>query len=109
MSSTGKITLWVVIILVVVVGGVWWWVASRGAGAGNGLGAPSASTGAAAVANPSSASSTAAASSSLPQGNSNQAINQEMTDINAQMNGLSSDTASVSQSMNDQPVQQTNP
>ena len=106
MSSTGKITLWVVIILVVVVGGVWWWVASQGAGTNGGV-APS--TGTAAVVNPSSASSTASASSSLPQGNSNQAINQEMTNINAQMNGLSSDTASVNQSLNDQPVPQTNP
>ena len=29
-----------------------------------------------------------------------------MTSLNAQMNGLSSDNASVTQSMNDQPVQQ---
>ena len=99
MSNTGKTILWIVVILVVVGGGIWWWMASHGMGSINGAGTSPVTVN---NANPS-------ASSSLPQGDSNQAISQEMTDINAQMNGLSSDTASVNQSMNDQPVQQTNP
>jgi hypothetical protein len=94
MSTTGKIILWVVI-AVIVIGGIWWWLASRNS-------APAGST------SPTTASTTSptATSTSYPQGDSDQSINQDMTNANAQMNGLSSDNASVTQSMNDQPVQQ---
>jgi len=33
-------------------------------------------------------------------------LNQDMTNVNTQMNGLNSDSASADQSMNDQPVSQ---
>ena len=88
-----KAILWAVIAVIVVGGGIWWWAATRN---------PASS--------PSLISSNQAANpvptSSLPQGDSNQSISQEMTSIDAQMNGLSSDTANISSSMNDQPVQQ---
>ncbi len=93
-----KTIVWIIVAAIVIVGGIWWWMASR-----TGANVPSSPAASSNNANATSSTSTA----SLPQGNSNQAINQEMTSINAQMNGLSSDTASVSQSMNDQPVPQT--
>ncbi len=100
MSKTVKIILWIVVV-VIVVGGIWWWMASRSGGpVSENYTAP---TSTAAGAASSTASSTQTA---YPQGNSDQAINQDMTSLNAQMNGLSSDNASVTQSMNDQPVQQ---
>ena len=101
MSKTGKIILWVVI-AVIVIGGIWWWAASQGTPAmtPNGYNNTSTTTASSTV----GASTTA--STSYPQGDSDQSINQDMTSANAQMNGLSSDNASVTQSMNDQPVQQ---
>lgn len=102
MSKTGKILLGVVIALVVI-GGVWWWMDMQSgvpAAMAPGTGTSGTST---AVNSPAASSS---ASSSYPQGDSDQSIQQDMTSLNAQMNGLSSDNASVTQSMNDQPVQQ---
>ena len=96
MPKTGKIILWIVI-AVIVIGGIWWWAAGQ-------AGAPTAPGGNNASTTNSTASTTA--SSSYPQGSSNQSINQDMTNVNAQLNGLNSDNASVTQSMNDQPVQQ---
>lgn len=95
MSTTGKVILWIVV-AVIVVGGIWWWAASQNSGAPavtatNGGGSPAASS---------------TASTSYPQGDSDQSINQDMASVNAQLNGLSSDNASITQSMNDQPVQQ---
>jgi hypothetical protein len=95
MSKTGKVIMWIVIV-VIVVGGIWWWMASRSttpaATMNNSVGA--------------TATSSSTASTSYPQGDSDQSINQDMASLNTQMNGLSSDNASVTQSMNDQPVQQ---
>ncbi|HUC01734.1 MAG TPA: hypothetical protein VMA75_02415 [Candidatus Paceibacterota bacterium] len=98
MSKTGKI-LSGVVIAIIVIGGVWWWIDAQNGTVPTAL-APGAN-GTSSVAN-----SPAAASTSYPQGDSDQAIDQDMTSLNAQMNGLSSDNASVTQSMNDQPVQQ---
>jgi cytoskeletal protein RodZ len=99
MSKTGKIILWIVIVLIIV-GGIWWWVVSQSnvamAPSNNNMPANTTST----------ANSSSAASTSYPQGDSDQSINQDMVSVNSQLNGLSSDNASVTQSMNDQPVQQ---
>jgi len=101
MSKTGKIILWIVVALIVI-GGIWWLIASQ-----NGTPSTSNSYTNAPTTNTSSTTGTSTASStSYPQGNSDQSINQDMTSLNVQMNGLSSDNASVTQSMNDQPVQQ---
>jgi cytoskeletal protein RodZ len=103
MSKTGKIILWVVIAVIVIGGIWWWWVASQSAAPAMAPAMNGTSTGA----NMAAASGTpASASTSYPQGDSDQSINQDMTNLNAQMNGLNSDNASVTQSMNDQPVQQ---
>ncbi len=87
MSSSSKAILWIVIV-VVVAGGAWWYLGSRKTEA------PSTQT---------NSANTAAAT--LSQGSSNQNLAQDLTKIDAQMNGLSSDSASVSQSVNDQPIQ----
>jgi len=89
-----KTIVWIIVAVVVIGGGVWWWTAAHPAANSNGQALGTAEQSSAASATP------------LPQGDSDQAITQEMTDINAQMNGLGSDTASVDQSMNDQPVPQ---
>jgi cytoskeletal protein RodZ len=96
MSKTEKVILWIVIV-VIVVGGIWWWMASR-----------NSNTPAATVNNKvgATAVSSSTASPSYPQGDSNQSINQDMASLNTQMNGLSSDNASATQSLNDQPVPQ---
>ena len=101
MSKTGKIILWIVVV-VIVVGGVWWWMASRN-------GSPAAvlmSNNNNNVGMTTSSTVSGNQSTSYPQGDSDQSINQDITNLNAQMNGLSSDNASVTQSLNDQPVQQ---
>jgi cytoskeletal protein RodZ len=99
MSKIGKVILWIVV-AVIVIGGIWWWMASKGnspATTANLSGTPSTST---------STPATSVASTSYPQGDSDQSINQDMTTLTAQLNGLNSDNASVTQSMNDQPVAQ---
>lgn len=100
MSKTGKIILWIVIV-VIIVGGIWWWMESRS----NIVMAPGSNNAPAATAT-STVNSSGAASTSYPQGDSDQSINQDMASLNLQLNGLSSDNANVTQSMNDQPVQQ---
>lgn len=86
-----KTIAWIVAAVIVIGGGIWWWTAARNTGASSSM---------------ASDQMTPVATSSLPQGNSDQAISEEMTDINTQMNGLSSDTANISSSINDQPVLQ---
>lgn len=102
MSKTGKIILWVVI-AVIVIGGIWWWAASQNS-------APATTSNSGTTSSTTTANSTtgasATASTTYPQGDSDQSINQDMTSANAEINGLNSDNASVTQSMNDQPVQQ---
>jgi cytoskeletal protein RodZ len=104
MSKTGKIILWIVIAVVVIGGGIWWWIASQSSTPATAPSSPDNVP--TATSTPSTTTPSSTASSSYPQGDSDQSINQDMTNFNAQMNGLSSDNASVTQSMSDQPVQQ---
>jgi cytoskeletal protein RodZ len=108
MSTSAKITLWVVIAVVVVGGGIWWFVASQPATSSNPSGsAMQATSSDMGDMNMSSTSATATTTvSSMPQGDSDAAIQQDMTSSNDQMNGFSSDSASMNQGLNDQPVQQ---
>ena len=99
MSKTVKIIVWVVVVIIAG-GGIWWWMASQNSALPVVNNTP-ASGAAAATSTPNSAPS-----SSYPQGASDQSINQDMTSLDAQINGLSSDNASVTQSLSDQPVQQ---
>ena len=94
--------MWIVVIVIVVGGGIWWWMASQNNAP---TAAPAASNNVGAMGT-SGATATGAQPASYPQGDSDQAINQDMTSVDAQLSGLTSDSASVTQSMNDQPVQQ---
>jgi hypothetical protein len=93
MSKASQATLWVVL-AVLVIGGIWWWSMSN-----NGSYSPSSTY------NPGATSTSQ--SNGAPSDNSDQAINQDMTNANAQINGFSSDSASIDQGLNDQPVQQS--
>ena len=105
MSKIWKMILWIVIIVIVVGGGIWWWMASQNSAPAATTAVPAASNAVGATGT-SGATATGAQSASYPQGSSDQAINQDMTSVDAQLGGLTSDNASVTQSMNDQPVQQ---
>ncbi|HUC31173.1 MAG TPA: hypothetical protein VMR99_00585 [Candidatus Paceibacterota bacterium] len=101
MSKTGTMILWIVLAVIIIGGGIWWWVASQS-------GTPAAVNNTMPPNGTSTSGSTAVASgTSYPPGDSDQSIGQDMTDLNTQMNGLSSDNASVTQSLSDQPVSQT--
>jgi len=91
--------LWIVA-AVIVIGGIWWWMSSTGS-------APSAAPQAN---NTQPAGQGTAATNPAPAAtvsdNSNAALNQDLGNIDAQMSGMSSDSASINQGLNDQPVQQ---
>lgn len=81
MSKNSKTVLWVVIVLVVL-GLIWWVYAanmnSNSSGQTNGYGQTSN-----------------ALNSTVSSGNSNADLNQDMSKVDAQMNGLNSDSASA--------------
>ncbi len=94
MTSKSKVIFWIIAIIVVV--GLIWWYSQWQAGS---PAAPEQS--------PYSATSTSGTSSSvLPQGNSNTALDQSLQTIDSQLSGLSSDSASIDQGLNDQPIVQ---
>ena len=95
-------TIWIIVVAIVIIGGgIWIWAAKHTSNVDLGQSSPAA-TGS--MAN--NAGSTATSSTSALQGNSDAAIQQDMTSVNAQMNGFASDSASMNQSLNDQPVSQ---
>lgn len=92
--SKSKTILWVVIVIIVI-GIVWWYFQWK------------SSSPAMPEQSPYSQNSTSGTSlSALPQGNSNTALDQSLQTIDSQLNGLSSDSASVTQGLNDQPISQ---
>ena len=97
MSSKAKLAI-TIIVIVVALGGVYWWLTSQ-----QGALAPSTAPGGA------STSQNGAAQPQLTSGNSNADLNQDLATIDAQMNGVSSDSASMNNSFNDQPVTQSQP
>jgi len=102
MLKTVQIILWIIVVAIIV-GGIWWWMAPQS----NVAMAPSSANNTNMPANvTSTVNSSNTASTSYPQGDSNQSINQDLTSVNSQLNGLSTDSASVTQSLNDQPIQQ---
>ena len=113
MSQTAKVVLWVVV-AVVVIGAVWMLVAGNGSSAPangspsasvSGNNAPSApGNGSVAAGGNQAPSSVGSAPSS--QDTSDASLNQDLSNIGTQMNGLSSDSASVDAGLNDQPVAQ---
>ena len=90
MTKTAKIVLAVIVVLLVA-GGIWWWMSMKDESAEYGTQNPSATT---------------TGTNPAAQGNSDSAITSDMTSFDGQMNGLNSDSASVDQNLNDQPVQQ---
>ncbi len=102
MSTNAKIITGIVVVIVVVGGAIWYWNANETYTANNAVG----------YGNPTSTvtttqtTTTTTTTAAMPQGNSDQAIEQDMTSANAQMNGFSSDSASIDQGMNDKPVEQ---
>jgi hypothetical protein len=95
--SKGITTAVVIIVAIAVIGGVLWWMSSNQVPATTTQTSMSASG----TPSPSPASPTPAAAD-----NSDQSINQDMTNVNTQMNAFTSDSASINQGMNDTPVQQ---
>lgn len=82
MSKSTKITLWIVVV-VVVAGAIWWWSAGQ-----SGLnGSP-------------------AAYNNPGNGNSTADLTQNLAQIDSQMSGFSSDSTSMNEALNDQPVTQ---
>jgi len=106
MSRNTKIAVWVVAAIVVVGGGAWWWMGMGNSGISQVPTNPAPQT--AMV-----GGNTNTTPSSTPQGNgismtdnSNAALQADLSNIDSQMNGFSSDNASVNQGLNDQPVSQ---
>ncbi|HUZ93121.1 MAG TPA: hypothetical protein VNG29_03960 [Candidatus Paceibacterota bacterium] len=94
MSKTAKIALWVVVAAVLALG-AWWYAAMPQNGNYNGNTVP-----------PSSANGVQGGNVSA-QGNTDAALNQNLSAMSSQMNGFSSDSASMDQGLNDQPIQQS--
>jgi flagellar basal body-associated protein FliL len=111
MTKTSKIVLWVIIVVIVVVAAVWFFMSPKGS-APNGQGVPAPTSQNVPVAPV--VQNTPTAPTPAPQGalqtaptdDSNSALNQDLATINDQLNGLASDTASIDQGLNDQPVTQ---
>lgn len=93
-----KTALWIAIAVIVIGGGIWWWSMSQTGGNQAALNSPAQTT--------QTAGTPSQTNSGIVSGNSDQNIAQEMGNLNVQMNGLNSDSASVDQGLNDQPVQQ---
>ena len=99
MSTTSKTIVWIVVVVVVVGGGIWLWSMSQAPAA-----YPVAQTTGTA---PTTGAAPSGNTAPQPPSNSDQAINQSLNSIDVQMNGLASDSASVNQGLNDQPVTQS--
>jgi hypothetical protein len=100
MPNSTKIGI-AVVAVIIIVGGIWWWNMSapqpQPAVVEN---TPSGGT----VANGNNPTQGGAI---LASGNSDTALDQNLAQVDAQLSALSSDSASVDQGLNDQPVAQT--
>lgn len=100
MSTNTKVVMWI-LIAVVVVGGIWWWFSMS-------------PTAVSPATNPVT-DNQAGQNQNQPQpqtngvsatDNSNIALQTDLSNVDSQMNGFSSDNASVDQGLSDQPVPQ---
>lgn len=102
--------MWVVIVVIVIVAAVWFFMMpNSSAPQGQGTPAPTSQNAPAApvVQNtPTPAPAAQGALQTAPTDDSNSALNQDLDTINNQLNGLASDSASIDQGLNDQPVTQ---
>jgi cytoskeletal protein RodZ len=92
MSKNTKIVIGIIII-VIIAGGIWWWYASKQNGTG---GAPSSASQSNAEQNDGTAAPV------LSQSTSDASLNQDLSAIDGQLNGLASDSASADQSLSAQ-------
>jgi hypothetical protein len=89
-----RIIIWLVVIIVIALGVWYFWSGSNNAPVSQTSTAPSSAT-------------TGTQTTPASGGTSNAALNQQSASIDAQLQGASSDSASVDQSLNDKPVTQT--
>jgi cytoskeletal protein RodZ len=110
MSTNAKTVVWIIVAVVIVGGGIWWWMSMS----------PTATaptyTNPTSAANPTQAPTTAPTSTPTTpppandvtaSGNSNAALESDLSNTDSQMNGFSSDNTNINNGMNDQPVQQS--
>ncbi len=94
--------MWLLIVLIVAAGIIWFAMGNKSiAPAVPGYSGTPASPTAETITPP-----TSAVLPTPPTDDSNAALNQDLTSIDSQLNGLASDSASVDQGLNDQPVTQ---
>jgi len=98
--SKSKVVLGVVVAVVVIGGLAWWSMGQQGGGSPAGI---SQNNPGAAAPQPAPAP---AQQQVTAQSATNASMNQDLSSMDNQMKGLSSDSASVDQSMNDQPIPQ---
>jgi hypothetical protein len=104
MSTNTKIVTWVIVAVVVIGGGVLWWMHTNQTSM-----APTATT---TAPTPTQAQTTPQTQTPPSNGismtdNSDAALQTDLSNIDSQMNGFSSDNASINQGLNDQPVAQS--
>ncbi len=100
MTTKAKTILWI-IIAIVVIGAVWWWWSMGQTATAPTTGQANQPTSTSTLSNGVSGSGVSATDSS------NAALQTDLSNIDGQMNGFSSDNASITQGSNDQEVQQS--
>ena len=106
MTTTAKTILWI-IVAIVVIGAIWWWVSMSQTAT-----APTTGQANQPAANIPTTNINSTASSTTTPGvsatdSSNAALQTDLSNIDTQMNGFSSDNTNVNNGLNDQPVQQS--
>ncbi len=94
MSKSAQITLWVVV-AILIVAGLAWWIAGNQSGPSY----PAAQA-------PAPSSNQAGGNALVANGTSNAALQSDLANVDSQINSFNSDSQSIDQGMNDQPVQQ---
>lgn len=100
MSKSTQVALWIAVAVLVVGGLVIWMVGNQTAAPSPAAQAPNAST-----TNQAAAGQTSG-NSMVSNSTSDAAFQGDLANIDSQMNSFSSDSASIDQGLNDQPVQQ---
>jgi cytoskeletal protein RodZ len=109
MTTKAKAITWIIVAVVVIGGGVWWWVSMSQTAT-----APTTSqtlqptsTAQTAMMTPTSTPTSTPSNGVSATDDSNAALQGDLSNIDTQMNGFSSDNASVTQGMNDQQGQES--
>ncbi len=94
--------MWGIVVTVIVVVGIIWWLSSGTVPAT----APTTSSNTAPQSAVPSKNTATDTTIIAPQDNSDVSLNQDLSSIESQMNGLTSDSQSIDQGLNDQPISQ---